>query len=82
LWLARRRPRLIPGGIGQGGDAARRQLGAGIIARISGANGRVGEEPLAHRTRLRELKDGLGPDHFEGRGYLGWHRHVTLVALD
>jgi SRSO17 transposase len=29
----------------------------------------------------RELKDGLGLDHFEGRSYLGWHRHVTLVAL-
>lgn len=26
----------------------------------------------------RELKDGLGLDHFEGRSYLGWHRHVTL----
>ena len=29
----------------------------------------------------RELKDGLGLDHFEGRTYLGWHRHVTLAAL-
>jgi SRSO17 transposase len=29
----------------------------------------------------RELKDGLGPDHFEGRSYIGWHRHVTLTAL-
>jgi SRSO17 transposase len=29
----------------------------------------------------RELKDGLGLDHFEGRRYLGWHRHVTLTAL-
>jgi SRSO17 transposase len=29
----------------------------------------------------RELKDGLGLDHFEGRAYLGWHRHVTLTAL-
>jgi SRSO17 transposase len=28
----------------------------------------------------RELKDGLGLDHFEGRSYLGWHRHVTLTA--
>jgi SRSO17 transposase len=25
----------------------------------------------------RELKDGLGLDHFEGRSYLGWHRHVN-----
>jgi len=29
----------------------------------------------------RELKDGLGLDHFEGRSYTGWHRHVTLTAL-
>jgi SRSO17 transposase len=29
----------------------------------------------------RELKDGLGLDHFEGRTYLGWHRHLTLTAL-
>ena len=29
----------------------------------------------------RELKDGLGVDHFEGRSYTGWHRHVTLAAL-
>jgi SRSO17 transposase len=29
----------------------------------------------------RELKDGLGLDHFEGRSYPGWHRHNTLVAL-
>jgi SRSO17 transposase len=29
----------------------------------------------------RELKTGLGLAHFEGRSYLGWHRHVTLAAL-
>lgn len=29
----------------------------------------------------RELKDGLGLDHFEGRNFHGWHRHVTLAAL-
>ena len=29
----------------------------------------------------RELKTGLGLGHFEGRSYLGWHRHVTLTAL-
>ena len=48
--------------------------------------------PLAELVRLakirwrvehdyRELKHGLGLDHFEGRSYLGWHRHVTLAAL-
>lgn len=29
----------------------------------------------------RELKHGLGLDHFEGRTYAGWHRHVTLTSV-
>lgn len=29
----------------------------------------------------RELKHGLGLDHFEGRTYTGWHRHVTLTSI-
>src|SRR5439155_17884560 len=29
----------------------------------------------------RELKHGLGLDHFEGRNFTGWHRHVTLAVL-
>lgn len=28
----------------------------------------------------RETKTGLGLDHFEGRSWIGWHRHITLVA--
>lgn len=28
----------------------------------------------------RELKTGLGLDHFEGRTWQGWHHHVTLVT--
>ncbi|MGW7383899.1 IS701 family transposase [Streptomyces sp. NPDC054794] len=28
----------------------------------------------------RELKHGLGLDHFEGRSWAGWHHHVTLVT--
>jgi SRSO17 transposase len=50
------------------------------------------DTPVAELVRLakirwriehdyRELKTGLGLDHFEGRSYLGWHRHVTLAAL-
>lgn len=27
------------------------------------------------------LHDGLGLRHFEGRSYLGWHHHVTLVSV-
>ena len=48
--------------------------------------------PIAELARLakirwriehdyRELKGGLGLDHFEGRSWTGWHRHVTLAAL-
>lgn len=29
----------------------------------------------------RELKHALGMDHFEGRSFTGWHRHITLVVL-
>lgn len=28
----------------------------------------------------RELKTGLGLDHFEGRSWTGWNRHVTLAS--
>jgi SRSO17 transposase len=49
------------------------------------------DTPLAELVRLaksrwrvehdyRELKTGLGLDHFEGRSWIGWHRHVTLAA--
>jgi SRSO17 transposase len=37
-----------------------------------------------HRWRIehdyRELKTGLGLDNFEGRSWIGWHRHVTLAT--
>jgi SRSO17 transposase len=50
------------------------------------------DTPLAELVRLvkirwriehdyRELKTGLGLDHFEGRSFTGWHRHVTLTVL-
>jgi SRSO17 transposase len=29
----------------------------------------------------RELKEELGLDHFEGRGWIGWHHHVALVTM-
>ncbi|MGW0828793.1 IS701 family transposase [Streptomyces sp. NPDC002845] len=49
------------------------------------------DTPLAELVRLakirwriehdyRELKHGLGLDHFEGRSWTGWHHHVTLVT--
>ena len=41
---------------------------------------------LAHHRwaieqQYQELKDELGLDHFEGRSFPGWHRHVLLTAL-
>lgn len=29
----------------------------------------------------RQLKEELGLDHYEGRGYRGWHHHVTMTML-
>src|ERR1035437_8052948 len=29
----------------------------------------------------RELKEELGLDHYEGRHWLSWHHHVTLVSM-
>ena len=29
----------------------------------------------------QQLKEELGLDHYEGRGWRGWHHHVTLVCL-
>jgi len=35
----------------------------------------------AVELNYREMKDHLGLDHFEGRGWAGWHHHVTMVML-
>ena len=29
----------------------------------------------------QQLKNELGLDHYEGRGWIGWHHHITLVML-
>jgi SRSO17 transposase len=50
-----------------------------------------GTTPLTEIVRLakirwriehdyRELKHGLGLDHFEGRTWAGWHHHAALVT--
>ncbi|MFF0579304.1 IS701 family transposase [Streptosporangium saharense] len=50
------------------------------------------DTPLRHLVRMakirwrvehdyRELKSGLGLDHFEGRTWSGWYHHVTLVSV-
>lgn len=42
---------------------------------------RLAHQRWAIEQQYQELKDELGLDHFEGRTFLGWHRHVALTAL-
>jgi SRSO17 transposase len=56
---------------------------------LSNMSTRTSLKTLIHYAKLRwrvehedrELKTGLGIDHFEGRSFTGWHRHVTLAVL-
>jgi SRSO17 transposase len=41
---------------------------------------RLGKARWRIEHDYRELKTALGLDHFEGRSWTGWHRHVTLVT--
>jgi hypothetical protein len=41
-------------------------------------------QAIGARWRIEEdlhASKGLGLDHYEGRSYLGWYRHITLVLL-
>lgn len=57
------------------------------LCQLKGA--RVGLRRLIRLARARwrveldyrELKEELGLDHYEGRHWLGWHHHVTLVSM-
>ena len=42
---------------------------------------RLTHQRWAIEQQYEELKDELGLDHFEGRSFVGWHRHVVLTAL-
>jgi SRSO17 transposase len=42
---------------------------------------RLAHHRWAIEQQYQELKDELGLDHFEGRSYPGWNRHVVLTAL-
>jgi SRSO17 transposase len=42
---------------------------------------RFAHQRWAIEQQYQELKDELGLDHFEGRSFPGWHRHVVLTAL-
>jgi SRSO17 transposase len=49
-------------------------LGLRRLVKIARARWRV-------ELDYRELKEELGLDHYEGRHWLGWHHHVTLVSM-
>ncbi|MEI6670383.1 MAG: IS701 family transposase [Acidobacteriota bacterium] len=42
---------------------------------------RLSHQRWAIEQQYAELKDELGLDHFEGRSFPGWHRHVVLTAI-
>lgn len=42
---------------------------------------RLSHQRWAIEQQYRELKTELGLDHFEGRSFHGWHRHVVLTAV-
>ena len=42
---------------------------------------RLAHHRWAIEQQYQELKDELGLDHFEGRSFHGWHRHVVLTAM-
>ena len=49
-------------------------MGLRRLVRVARARWRV-------ELDYRELKEELGLDHDEGRHWLGWHHHVTLVSM-
>jgi SRSO17 transposase len=55
-------------------DLGSQPLGLRRLVRIARSRWRV-------ELDYRELKEELGLDHYEGRHWLGWHHHVTLVSL-
>lgn len=55
-------------------DLGPQPLGLRRLVRTARARWRV-------ELDYRELKEELGLDHYEGRHWLGWHHHVTLVSL-
>ena len=42
---------------------------------------RLAHQRWAIEQHYQDFKSELGLDHFEGRSFVGWHRHVVLTAL-
>ena len=38
-------------------------------------------QSLTRQQDYQQLKEELGLDHYEGRSWIGWHHHTTLVML-
>ena len=55
-------------------DLGAKRPGLQRVAKIAHSRWRI-------ELDYRELKEELGLDHFEGRHWLGWHHHVTLVSM-
>lgn len=55
-------------------DLGAKRPGLPRVAKIAHSRWRI-------ELDYRELKEELGLDHFEGRHWLGWHHHVTLVSM-
>ena len=86
-WKAQRHPERVPerllvewpeGAASPGdywlADLGPQPVGLRRLVRTARARWRVEQD-------YRELKEELGLDHHEGRHWLGWHHHVTLVSV-
>jgi SRSO17 transposase len=38
-------------------------------------------QSFTRQQDYQQLKEELGLDHYEGRSWIGWHHHTTLVML-
>ena len=61
------------------GYAGSAEFRDGLAARGLPAPVADGHPVAVAQTRLDWIKNRLGLDHFEGRTWLGWHHHVSLV---
>jgi SRSO17 transposase len=73
------------------GHVTKTRLALGLLDRLAEQANLPASTPVTDLVRwakmrwriehdYRELKHGLGLDHFEGRTWRGWHHHVTLVT--